>query len=138
MLYTVTCSQNSDDFIDKYMAPKWVNPYRYHQRFLSPILSYHSPPTWICAKREILILVIENYLTNCFKYSHGYINAPFYETFAYALRDSGRIQVTHIFKKNWVRSSRLDVFYKKGVPRNLAKITGKHLCQSLFLIKLQT
>ena len=77
------------------------------------------------------------YLTNCFKYSHGYINVPFYESFAYALRDSGRIQVTHIFKKNWVRSSRLDVFYKKGVPRNLAKITGKHLSQSFFLIKLQ-
>ena len=24
-----------------------------------------------------------------------------------------------------------------GVPRNFAKFTGKHLCQSLFLIKLQ-
>ena len=26
---------------------------------------------------------------------------------------------------------------KKGVLRNLAKFTGKHLCKSLFLIKLQ-
>ena len=25
-----------------------------------------------------------------------------------------------------------EVFYKKGAPRNFAKFTGKHLCQSLF------
>ena len=30
------------------------------------------------------------------------------------------------------RSSRPEVFYKKGVPRNFAKLTGKYLCQSLF------
>ena len=35
------------------------------------------------------------------------------------------------------RSSRPEVFCKKGVLRNFAKFTGKHLCQSLFLIKLQ-
>ena len=36
------------------------------------------------------------------------------------------------------RSSRPQVFCKKGVLRNFAKCTGKHLCQSLFfLIKLQ-
>ena len=35
------------------------------------------------------------------------------------------------------RSSRQEVFYKKSVLRNFAKFTGKHLCQSLFLIKLQ-
>ena len=29
------------------------------------------------------------------------------------------------------RSSRPEVFYKKGVLRNFAKFTGKHLCQSL-------
>ena len=34
------------------------------------------------------------------------------------------------------RSSRLDVFCKKGALRNFAKITGKHLCQSLFLNKV--
>ena len=36
-----------------------------------------------------------------------------------------------------LRSSRPDVFCKKGILRNFAKFTGKHLCQSLFLIKLQ-
>ena len=30
------------------------------------------------------------------------------------------------------RSSCPEVFYKKGVLRNFAKFTGKHLCQSLF------
>ena len=40
-------------------------------------------------------------------------------------------------KKRLVRSSRPDVFYKKGVLRNFAKFTAKHLCQSLFFKKLQ-
>ena len=35
------------------------------------------------------------------------------------------------------RSSRPEVFCKKGVLRNFTKFTGKHLCQSPFLIKLQ-
>ena len=34
------------------------------------------------------------------------------------------------------RSSRPEVFCKKGVLRNFAKFTGKHLCQSLFFIKV--
>ena len=33
------------------------------------------------------------------------------------------------------RSSRLEVFCRRGVLRNFAKFTGKHLCQSLFLNK---
>ena len=39
--------------------------------------------------------------------------------------------------QNDYRSSRPGVSCKKGVLRNLAKFTGKHLCQSLFLIKLK-
>ena len=34
------------------------------------------------------------------------------------------------------RSSRLEVFCKKGVLRNFAKFTGKHLCQSLIFNKV--
>ena len=33
------------------------------------------------------------------------------------------------------RSSRTEVFCKKDAPRNFAKFTGKHLCQSLTLLK---
>ena len=34
------------------------------------------------------------------------------------------------------RSSRPEVFCKKGVLRNFTKLTGKDLCQSLFLNKV--
>ena len=34
------------------------------------------------------------------------------------------------------RSSRLEVFCRKGVLRNFAKFTGKHLCQILFFNKV--
>ena len=34
------------------------------------------------------------------------------------------------------RSSHLEVFCKKGVLRNFAKFTGKHLCQRLFFNKV--
>ena len=37
---------------------------------------------------------------------------------------------------NDYRSSRQEVFCKKGVLKNFAKFTGKHLCQSLFLNKV--
>ena len=36
-----------------------------------------------------------------------------------------------------VRSSRLEMFLKIGVLKNFAIFTGKYLCWSLFLIKLQ-
>ena len=36
-------------------------------------------------------------------------------------------------KQNFSRSSRLEVFCKKDVPRNFSKFTGKHLCQILFI-----
>ena len=35
------------------------------------------------------------------------------------------------------RSSSPEVFYKKGVLRNFAKLTGKHLCQGLFFNKVE-
>ena len=38
--------------------------------------------------------------------------------------------------RTWFRSSRPEVFCKKGVRRNLVKFTGKHLCQCLFFNKV--
>ena len=35
-----------------------------------------------------------------------------------------------------LRSSRPEVFCKKGVLRNFTKFTGKHLCPSLFFNKV--
>ena len=34
------------------------------------------------------------------------------------------------------RSSLPEVLCKNGIPRNFSKLTGKHLCQSLFLIEV--
>ena len=42
-------------------------------------------------------------------------------------------QKTHCI---FFRSNRQEVFCKIGVLRNIAKFTGKHLCQASFLIKL--
>ena len=36
------------------------------------------------------------------------------------------------------RSSRMQMFFKTGVIRNFVIFTGKHLCWSIFLIKLRT
>ena len=47
--------------------------------------------------------------------------------------DRGRIENQN---KTTIRSSRPEVFRKKGFLRNFAKFTGKHLCQSLFLNKV--
>ena len=33
-----------------------------------------------------------------------------------------------------LRDSCLEVFFNKGVLKNFAKFTGKHLCQSIFLL----
>ena len=41
-----------------------------------------------------------------------------------------------VIKTNLARSSRWEVFCKKGAFKNFAKFTGKHLCQCLFLNKV--
>ena len=53
------------------------------------------------------------------------------------------IIVTSDFSKKYFfiiifRSSCMQMFFKTGVIRNFAIFTEKHLCRSLFLIKLQT
>ena len=42
----------------------------------------------------------------------------------------------HFSSHSPVRSSRPDVFCKKGILSNFAKFTGKHLCHSLFFNKV--
>ena len=44
---------------------------------------------------------------------------------------------TQLWKKRCKRSSRPEVFCKRGVLRNFTKFTGKHLSRVSFLIKLQ-
>ena len=44
----------------------------------------------------------------------------------------------HFESIHWSAEAAPKVFYKKGVFKNFVKFTGKHLCQSIFFIKLQT
>ena len=46
------------------------------------------------------------------------------------------LHYTHILELLNYRSSHPEVFCKNGVLRNFAKLTGKHLCQSLFFNKV--
>ena len=39
-------------------------------------------------------------------------------------------------RHTWTKTSRREVFCKKGVLEKFAKFTGKHLCWSLFLNKV--
>ena len=48
------------------------------------------------------------------------------------------IRINAFMSNAFSRSRRLEVFCEKGVLKSFAKFTGKHLRQSLFLIKLQT
>ena len=52
------------------------------------------------------------------------------------LNSEKEITNSSFFRKDKNRSSRPEVFCKKGVLGNFAKSTGKHLCQSLFLSKV--
>ena len=45
------------------------------------------------------------------------------------------VTVYRDFNYSLSRSSHPEVFFKKGVLRNFAKFTGKHLCQSHFFNK---
>ena len=47
----------------------------------------------------------------------------------------GQERVSIPYNRAQIRSSRPEVFCKRGVLRNIAKFTGKHLCQSLFIKK---
>ena len=52
--------------------------------------------------------------------------------------DSKTNKITTKYCFTTARSSHPGVFCRKGVLRNFAKFTGKHLCQSLFFNKKET
>ena len=55
----------------------------------------------------------------------------------YELFENGKNCLFPTQKSGRYRSSRCQMFFKIGVPKNFVTFTGKHLCWSLFLIKLQ-
>ena len=56
----------------------------------------------------------------------------------YFMKSFGAVKASLVYIKNRCRSSRSQMFSKIGVLKKLAMFTRKHLCWSLFLIKLQT
>ena len=65
------------------------------------------------------------WVTFCFNNSTGNFKKVFLNKFSLMRK------LVHM-----VRSSRPEVFCKKGVLRNFTKFTGKHLCQSFFFNKV--
>ena len=55
----------------------------------------------------------------------------------YFMKSFAATKASLIFMKNRCRSSRSQMFFKISILKNFAMFTGKHLCWSLFLIKLQ-
>ena len=112
------------------------------------------------SSRSIIIPHLHQYLHSCLKYSRAYhfadnnitLSGSWQETLAntmnYDLRKlSMWLRANKLFLnveknrtccilKTKYRSSCPEVFFKKGVLRNFAKFTGKHLRQSLFFNKV--
>ena len=63
------------------------------------------------------------------RFDHEYQNYASIRVFQMFLQE---FKVLRQFLRFRFRSSRPEVFYKKGVLKNFAKFTGKHLRQSLF------
>ena len=55
----------------------------------------------------------------------------------YFMKSFAAAKASSAFIKNRYRSSRSQMFFKIGVVKNFAMFTRKHLCWSLFLIKMQ-
>ena len=56
---------------------------------------------------------------------------------AYFMKDFAAAKASLVFIKNICSSSCSLIFFKIGVLKNFAMFTGKHLCWSLFSLKLQ-
>ena len=78
-------------------------------------------------------LILEENMINTLRFSHISNLGSRSETFD-SWNDSKIRETKNTF--TIFRSSRPEVFCKKGVLRNFAKFTGKHPCQSLFFNKV--
>ena len=83
------------------------------------------------------ILEAEFCMTFCMKFcdSSFYEGECFHKKFQFKIILKFKDCNLMICEESILRSSRPEVFYKKGVLRNLAKFTEKQLCQSLFFNK---
>ena len=82
--------------------------------------------------------IISNFLKAVFHkfyLIHSWIPWPIFPTFWLW---SCKYLLVAFFRNSKDRSSHRRFSLRKGTVTNFAKLTGKHLCQSLFLIKLQS
>ena len=88
---------------------------------------------WCCIDFKIMPeLDIAHSLLSLFVFKHGFIQIRFgiFELFFFYFRSNKYYLMLF-------RSSHRSCYVRKGVLRNFAKFTGKHLCHLFFLIKLQ-
>ena len=86
---------------------------------------------------------MSNYYAHCFNIVDfvvipSYIELPWCLTFIFYQKyfyDKMDLKLFYFHVTNY-RSSRPEVFCRKGLLRNFATFTGKHLCQSLFFNKV--
>ena len=81
-----------------------------------------------------LVTIFVTLIWNC-GYGHIYLRNPSSKTSFFVLCICLNINLTTKVLKTLravYRSSRPEVFSKKGVLKNFTKFTGKHLCQNLF------
>ena len=67
---------------------------------------------------------------------HPVLHASKVSSVAFVVCEDTGVLILMIWVYSELRSSRLEVFCRKGVLRNFAKFTGKHLRQSLFFNKV--
>ena len=87
--------------------------------------SVYQPKTQWCTLIWLTFIKLHSHF-NCYLYIRILV--------AYLLSEILKFWSWNNKSKN--RSSRLEVFCEKGVPKNIGNFAGKHMCQSLVLIKL--
>ena len=105
-----------------------------------------SNETWqFLLYRKCLLFPFSHQLSICMKCVQ--IRSFFWSVFSCIQTEYGDLQSE--YRKIWTRKNSVldifhavqkqppDVFYEKGILKNFANFTGKHLCWSLFLINLQ-
>ena len=75
----------------------------------------------------------------CFFLAFSYFNIQ--DLIYYIFKALSRLTVLgfsfYSFRLFDVQKQALEVFYRKGILKHFTIFTGRHMCQSLFLIKLQ-
>ena len=101
------------------------------ESFSKPLRKNQSFPLKISSKN------VSKSTISC-RFGHIYWRNPQWKSLIFAQKSLWTQTDFGDFRARSCRSSRSQMFFRIGVQKNFAHFTGKHLCRSLFLIKLQT